>query len=216
MSDPEVPAPNRPDSDPEATQRLTVGAPSDPFSTQRLNLSASPTADPAADPTTKATVKLKFGEPGETQKLVLPLAGDPPIRVQKTDEPARAEGQTQMRPANTAGARQPIRWKMPLAVACLAGLGILGYLWLVRGPAPIPPAAMHEVAPAEPIPAGAQVYLEQAKTGDAHAMRMLGVMYYYGLNVPQDREKGLYWYRKAAEKGSDAARAELARLEAVK
>jgi TPR repeat protein len=36
-------------------------------------------------------------------------------------------------------------------------------------------------------------------------MRMLGVMYYYGLNVPQDREKGLYWYRQAAAKGSDVA-----------
>jgi len=44
-------------------------------------------------------------------------------------------------------------------------------------------------------------------------MRMLGVMYYYGLNVPQDREKGLQWYRKAAEKGSDAARLELAKIE---
>jgi len=44
---------------------------------------------------------------------------------------------------------------------------------------------------------------------------MLGVMYYYGLNVPQDREKGLYWYRKAAEKGSDVARGELNKLEAA-
>jgi hypothetical protein len=60
------------------------------------------------------------------------------------------------------------------------------------------------------------VYLEQAKAGDAHAMRMLGVMYYYGLNVPQDREKGLYWYRKAAERGSDAARIELEKLEPAK
>jgi len=213
MSDPKVPVPNPPD--PEATQRLTVGVPSDPFSTQRLNLSANPLTDQRPDPAPDATMKLKVGEPGETQKLVLPLDGDPPIRVQKTDEPARAEGQTQMRPAATGGSRQPIPWKMPLAVGCLAGLGVLGYLWLVRAPAPAPPA-VHDAPPAEPIPAGAQVYLEQAKTGDAHAMRMLGVMYYYGLNVPQDREKGLYWYRKAAEKGSDAARSELARLEAVK
>jgi TPR repeat protein len=44
-------------------------------------------------------------------------------------------------------------------------------------------------------------------------MRMLGVYYYNGLNVPQDREKGIYWYRKAAEKGSDAARAELNQIE---
>ena len=33
------------------------------------------------------------------------------------------------------------------------------------------------------------------------------------LNVPKDREKGLYYYRMAAEKGSDAARAELSQIE---
>ena len=48
-----------------------------------------------------------------------------------------------------------------------------------------------------------------------NAMRTLGVMYYNGLNVPQDREKGLYWYRRAAEKGSATAKAELAQLEAA-
>ena len=61
-----------------------------------------------------------------------------------------------------------------------------------------------------------QAYLDQAKAGDTHAMRMLGAMYTYGLNVPQDRENGLYWYRKAAERGSDAARIELGKLEAGK
>jgi TPR repeat protein len=38
-------------------------------------------------------------------------------------------------------------------------------------------------------------------------------MYYNGLNIPQDREKGLYWLRKAAEKGSVGARAELSQIE---
>ena len=33
------------------------------------------------------------------------------------------------------------------------------------------------------------------------------------LNVPQDREKGLHWYRQAAGKGSAAAQAELTKLE---
>ena len=55
--------------------------------------------------------------------------------------------------------------------------------------------------------------MDKAKSGDANAMRMLGAMYYYGLDVPPDRERGLSGYRKAAEAGSDVARAELSRLE---
>jgi hypothetical protein len=76
------------------------------------------------------------------------------------------------------------------------------------GPVPVAP-----VIAAGSLPAGAQAYLEQARKGDANAMRMLGVMYYHGLNVPQDREKGLYWYRQAAAKGSEAARSELNKIE---
>lgn len=208
MSDPETSAPKDPEPNPDATQRLTVGVPVDPSSTQRLDLSAVQAAS--------ATQKIQVGEPSpaETQKLVLPLVGDRPIRVQKTDQPAQAQGQTQARSA--AGGGQPaFRGKVPLTVGALVVLGVIAYLVLGRNPAPAPPSAP-AIATTEPIPAGAQAYLEQAKTGDAHAMRMLGVMYYYGLNVPQDREKGLYWYRQAAEKGSDAARSELARLEAVK
>jgi TPR repeat protein len=209
MTDPETLAPKDPEPGPDATQRLTVGVPMDPAATQRLDLSAAQAAS--------TTQKIQVGEPSpaETQKLVLPLAGDPPIRVQKTDQPAQAQGQTQARPATPAEGRPWLGGKLPWVVGALAVLGVMAYLALGRNAAPAP-AAAHAIPATEPIPAGAQVYLEQAKTGDAHAMRMLGVMYYYGLNVPQDREKGLYWYRQAAEKGSDAARSELARLEAVK
>jgi TPR repeat protein len=66
---------------------------------------------------------------------------------------------------------------------------------------------------AKSAPDAAQPYLDKAKAGDVYAMRMLGVMYLQGLNVPRDREKGLYWYRKAAENGSAAARAELSKIE---
>ena len=65
----------------------------------------------------------------------------------------------------------------------------------------------------ESIPPAAQATLEQAKAGDVRAMHMLGLMYYNGLNVPQDREKGIQWLRKAAEKGSVGARAELSQIE---
>lgn len=145
-----------------------------------------------------------------TQKLILSDPGEPPIRTLKISQPAEAAGQThppraQRRPPQGGG------WKLPLVLGVLVALGALGYFLLARGPsapAPVAPAAAQD-----PVPPGAVAYLDQARSGDAHAMRMLGVMYYYGLNVPQDREKGLYWYRRAAEQGSDAARAELAKIE---
>lgn len=97
---------------------------------------------------------------------------------------------------------------LALGVAIL--LGGAAYLLFTRGPATRP--AVVPVRSPEVVAPGAQTYLAKAKAGDAHAMRMLGVMYYYGLNVPQDREKGIYWYRQAAEHGSDVAKAELEKL----
>ncbi len=55
-------------------------------------------------------------------------------------------------------------------------------------------------------------YFERADQGDAGAMRMLGTMYYNGLNVRQDRKEGIRWYRKAAAAGSVAARKDLEQL----
>jgi TPR repeat protein len=46
-------------------------------------------------------------------------------------------------------------------------------------------------------------------------MRMLGVLYYNGLSVPQNRAKGLEWYRKAAAAGSKTAQEELGQLGAT-
>jgi TPR repeat protein len=43
-------------------------------------------------------------------------------------------------------------------------------------------------------------------------MRMLGTMYYNGLNVPQDTKEGIRWYRKAAAAGSVAAAKDLEQL----
>jgi Sel1 repeat len=65
----------------------------------------------------------------------------------------------------------------------------------------------------EPVPPAAKAYMQEAEAGSAHAMRMLAVMYYNGLNVPQDRKKGLEWYRRAAEAGSDVAKKELRAIE---
>jgi hypothetical protein len=66
--------------------------------------------------------------------------------------------------------------------------------------------------PAKDIPPTLRPYYDRAITGDASAMRMLGTMYYNGLNVPQDPKEGIRWYRKAAAAGSVAAAKDLEQL----
>jgi TPR repeat protein len=66
--------------------------------------------------------------------------------------------------------------------------------------------------PEKNIPPTLRPYYDRAVTGDASAMRMLGTMYYNGLNVPQDTREGIRWYRKAAAAGSVAAQKDLEQL----
>jgi hypothetical protein len=188
--------------------------PEDPHQTQPLPRGEYLRAD--------STVKLPLADlvPGadQTQKLAVPRL-DPPLELApRTDPIPESVGQTQklaFRPEPS----KAFGWKLPFALAALAVLGGAAYLWFGRAPASQPPpflveAAAPESAPrTESVPKEVQVYLDQAKAGDARAMRMLGAMYYNGLNVPRDREKGIHWYRMAAEKGSDAARKELGNLE---
>ena len=151
------------------------------------------------------------GSPDQTQKLVLPLTSDAPQRTQKISLPAGAAGQTQA-PRPPARATRSWGWKLAMVLGGVIVLGGTALLLSSRGPAVPPPKI--QAAPSEQVaPAAAQPYLDRAQAGDAKAMRMLGAMYYYGLDVPQDREKGLLWYRKAADAGSEVARAELSRLE---
>lgn len=207
MSKPESVNPGNPD--PEATVRLTKGEPPDAYSTQRLNIEEHLAASD--------TLKLRRHTPeaDATQRLErLPPGGEPPLRVAPGGKLAQAEGHTHTPPVVPPDPAI-MGWKLPLALGALVVLGAAIYLVFSRGPAtpsPGQPVSQPAVAKGE-LPPAVQGYLDQAKAGDAHAMRMLGVMYTYGLDVPQDREKGLYWYRQAAEKGSDAARAELQRLE---
>ncbi len=151
------------------------------------------------------------GSPDQTRKLALPLTSDPVQRNQKISLPAETAGQTQA-PAPARGTPRSWGWKVGVGLGGLVVLGAVILLLSSRGPElqvanPRPPKAEGEA------PDAVRAYLDQARGGDVHAMRMLGVMYYYGLNVPQDRERGLHWYRQAAEKGSDAAREDLAKLE---
>ena len=197
MSDPEIPGPTPALPEAARTQRLDRPEGLDPASTQKLPLRGS--------------------HSDATVQMPRPRMDEPPIRVQRTDDPVGTTGQTRPSAAGTVPSRAGL-WKLPLTLGAVVVLGAGAYLIFSRGPVLTPdlPAAGLPVGDRSgAAPQGAQLYFEQAQAGDAHAMRMLGVMYYYGLNVPQDREKGLYWYRKAAEKGSDAARADLNRLEGL-
>lgn len=152
------------------------------------------------------------GAPDQTHKLVLPMTSDPVQRTQKISIQAGTSGQTQT-PGAPGGASRPWTWKLLLGFGIILALGGAALLLSSRRPeiqVPKPQAGVREAGAPDAI----RAYLDQAEAGDVHAMRMLGVMYYYGLNVQQDQEKGLHWYRQAAEKGSDAARKDLSRLQA--
>ena len=100
-----------------------------------------------------------------------------------------------------------------LAFAAVVGIIILGMAggfffldstapWLRLGPAPDP----------SEIPPALRTYYDQAQEGDASAMRMLGTMYYNGLNVRKNKAEGIRWFRKAANAGSVAAHKDLEQL----
>ncbi|WP_257312369.1 tetratricopeptide repeat protein [Geothrix fuzhouensis] len=139
------------------------------------------------------------------------MTSDPVQRTQKISIQAGTSGQTQASEAQE-GASRPWTWKLLLGFGGILVLGGAVFLLSSRGPEARVPKPQGEASKVG-TPDAIRAYLDQAQTGDVHAMRMLGVMYYYGLNVPQDREEGLRWYRQAAEKGSDAAREDLARLQ---
>lgn len=211
MSAPDTRDPSSPKPSSEETQRLPAGDPVDPRSTVQVDI---PKLLRAQETLKLSRVDLGT-DPNQTQRLMRQKGEEPPIRVQKVDLPLETEGQTQPQ-ITQPGPGRSFGWKLPLALAVLVTLVSLAYFvsagWL-RTSAGAPSVRAGTLGTVESGASATEVYLQQAKAGDAHAMRMLGVMYYYGLNVPQDREKGLQWYRKAAEKGSDAARLELAKIE---
>jgi hypothetical protein len=65
-------------------------------------------------------------------------------------------------------------------------------------------------------PAEAKPLLDRAASlGNALAMFSLGGMYEKGQGVERDEKAAIEWYRKASDKGDEAAKKELARLEAA-
>ena len=57
-----------------------------------------------------------------------------------------------------------------------------------------------------------QTEMEGANKGNAFYQWQLGLRYYYGYEVPQDREKAIYWIEKADSQGFKEATAELANI----
>ncbi len=65
---------------------------------------------------------------------------------------------------------------------------------------------------ARPVPAALQSYQAKAVSGDAGAMRMLGLCYCYGIASPADWPQGVLWLRRAAKAGNATARKEMASM----
>ena len=207
------PKPLAPEPALDATQRLPVGIPLDPQGTVKLKIPKDLDVHIAPKAPPSAPVK----NPSPALKVALPKGNEPPLRIRKVDTPQEVEGQTEKVPTPPVAAK-PFSWKLPIGMVGLGILGVVGYVALSRKLPPRPAARsagkVTMPTPSESsLPPAARLLLEQARAGNTHAMRMLGVMYCNGLDVPLDREKGLYWYRQAAAKGSDAARAELAQIE---
>jgi len=139
--------------------------------------------------------------------------GDPPVPVEgalpgASGSPVAAPPEAPARP----GSKALRSWIIGgIAVLILAGAAA-SYL---RGPGSGAPSS-----PAAPdIPPSLRPYYDRAQEGDASAMRMLGTMYYNGLNVRQNSREGIRWFRKAvrwfrkaAAAGSVAAQKDLEQL----
>ena len=110
----------------------------------------------------------------------------------------------------SAARGRTLRYWMGGAVAVLILALAAASFWRMR-PAPAP--GEQAAAPGgQEVPPALRPYYDRAQAGDVNAMRMLGTMYYNGLNVPQDTKEGIRWYRKAAAAGSVAARRDLQQL----
>jgi len=139
-----------------------------------------------------------------------PIAVGPPAQPQYEPPPAQPLYEPPAPPPIPRARTRKRYWIGGIvAILILAG-ATLSYL---RERPVLPGAADAQGIPAEKdIPPTLRPYYDRAVTGDASAMRMLGTMYYNGLNVPQNTKEGIRWYRKAAAAGSVAAGKDLEQL----
>ena len=160
--------------------------------------------------------------PRDTQPIPLlahpgqPGAADPQATVARPVRGAEAQVPAPPEPAAPAEASGPGLFRsMPGPWLVLGSVALAIVIWagatiLRKHPAAGPGAAPAAAADQPPPPLRA--YYDRASNGDVSAMRMLGTMYYNGLNVPQDMKEGVRWYRKAAAAGSVAAAKDLEQL----
>lgn len=163
------------------------------------------------------------GQPGSTTAQVDPAAAAPDLGKGTRPIPLATDGPAPGQPGFSIYAPAPPRVPLCCWVAVISSLTsvvLAVLLWLRTPPAPapvaVPAAALAPAPPAgspEAFQAALKPYLDAAQAGDTNAMRMLGAMYYHGLDLPRNRAEGLKWYRKAAESGSNIAKDELRQLE---
>jgi TPR repeat protein len=158
-----------------------------------------PDLDEAPDPQRTAALALRQPEP--------PGPTDSQKRAIQAQMSA-ADALRQARPA-PAKSHTLAYWAGGVVAVLILAYAAASYL-LNRPLLPVPGAAAPAQAQEPPPPLRA--YYDRAQEGDVNAMRMLGTMYYNGLNVPQDQKEGVRWYRKAAAAGSVAARKDLEQL----
>ena len=77
----------------------------------------------------------------------------------------------------------------------------------------MPKAGPTPSEPSLPVPPSLQPTLDLARAGDAKAMHLLGVSFFYGQDVPRNRVEGIRWLRKAAAAGSESAKSDLRQME---
>ncbi|MBL0313437.1 MAG: hypothetical protein IPP78_12150 [Holophagaceae bacterium] len=136
-----------------------------------------------------------------------------PVRPVKQVSPAYVPMPAQSTPQESSS-----KLWIPVAIAVL--LLVIGGIYFAffktsqktSSPLVILPSQAKE--PGLPVPASMQGTLAQAKAGDSKAMHMLGVSFYYGLNVPQNKAEGLRWMQKAVDAGNEKARSDLRQMEA--
>lgn len=175
------------------------------------------------DPSELAEVILGTGphpaeRTAEASTMAIPAGHLEQVQSEAQAPPQGAGSRTEVLPVRapappSGGALK--RWLGLAACLLLAGLAAW---WFLR-PKPredagtgVPVQAQAPPA-SEPAPPELRPYLDRAARGDAQAMHMIALMYWNGLNVKQDRVKGLAWYRKSAEAGDKAARKELRVIE---
>lgn len=135
------------------------------------------------------------------------------------EAPGEAQGTVRLPAAGVLAAPRPAgTWKPWLGGGILLLLLAAGaatwFFWpRIQAKGGAADEAQAPSAPPEAVPPELRSYMAQARGGDAKAMHLIALMYWNGLNVPQDRVKGLDWYHKAAGAGDKAAQKELSVIE---